>query len=98
VTVKKTSEENQVMKVHNHVMKVKEYETYLGDIICKTGSNDRNVENRRNQGISAISQIKSMLNRVSLGHYQPGGGQVDPVQHQGEQQQGHNKARGANKI
>ena len=50
-------------------MKVKEYETYLGDIICKTGSNDRNIENRRNQGISAISQIKSMLNRISLGHF-----------------------------
>ena len=62
-------EEDQLLKVHNHVMKVKEYETYLGDIICKTGSNDRNIENRRNQGISAISQIKSMLNRISLGHF-----------------------------
>ena len=50
-------------------MKVKEYETYLGDVICKSGSNDKNIENRRNQGVSAISQITSMLNRVSLGHF-----------------------------
>ena len=48
---------------------VKDYETYLGNKICKSGSNDKNIENRRNQGISAISQIVSMLNQVSLGHY-----------------------------
>ena len=32
------SDQNQALKVHNHVMKVKEYETYLGDMICETGS------------------------------------------------------------
>ena len=57
------------LKVHDQIMNVKDYETYLGDKICKSGSNDKNIENRRNQGISAISQIVSMLNQVSLGHY-----------------------------
>ena len=58
--------ESQNLKVHDFAMKVKDYETYLGDIISKTGSNDKNIENRRNQGLYAISQ---MLNRISLGHY-----------------------------
>ena len=61
--------ESQNLKVHDFAMKVKDYETYLGDIISKTGSNDKKIENRRNQGLSAISQITSMLNRISLGHY-----------------------------
>ena len=61
--------EETIVKVHEHVMKVKSYETYLGDIICKSGSNDRNIDFRRNQGLSAISEISSMLDRVSLGHF-----------------------------
>ena len=57
------------LKVHDHVIKVKDYETYLGDIISNTGSNERNIENRRNQGLGAINQIYSMLNLTSLGHF-----------------------------
>ena len=58
-----------MLKVHDHTMNVKEYETYLGDKICRTGTNDKNIENRKNQGVSAVSQIQSMLNQISLGHY-----------------------------
>jgi hypothetical protein len=57
------------LKVHDETIQVKDYETYLGDIITNTGSNDRNIENRRNQGIGAINQINSMLNLTSLGHF-----------------------------
>ena len=37
--------------------------------MCSSGSNDKNIENRYNRGVGAISQITTMLNRVSLGHY-----------------------------
>ena len=50
-------------------MAVKSHETYLGEIICTSGSNDRNIQNKRNSGLSAVSQITSMLNQISLGHY-----------------------------
>ena len=30
-------EEQQLLKVHDYAMNVKEYETYLGDVICKSG-------------------------------------------------------------
>ena len=57
------------LKVHGDILSVKQYETYLGDIICSSGSNDRNIENRKNQGLASINQITSMLNLTSLGHY-----------------------------
>ena len=47
----------------------KSYETYLGDIVCSSGSNHRNIESRCNRGIGAFSQIMTMLSRGSLGHY-----------------------------
>ena len=56
-------------KVHDETIQVKDYETYLGDVITNNGSNDRNIESRRNQGIGAINQINSMLNLTSLGHF-----------------------------
>ena len=56
-------------KVHEEIVQEKSYETYLGDIVCSSGSNDKNIENRYNRGVGAISQITTMLNRVSLGHY-----------------------------
>ena len=51
------------------MINVTSYETYLGDIICSSGSNDRNIDNRYNQGIGSVSQIITILNQVSLGHY-----------------------------
>ena len=50
-------------------MAVKSHETYLGEVICTSGSNDRNIQNKRNSGLSAVSQITSMLNKISLGYY-----------------------------
>ena len=51
------------------MLNVKDYETYLGDVISSTGSNEKNIEHRVNQGIAAINQIISMLNITSLGHF-----------------------------
>ena len=56
-------------KVHQDTINDKSYETYLGDIVCSSGSNDRNIENRYNQGIGSVGQIMTILNQVSLGHY-----------------------------
>ena len=58
-----------MLKVRGETLNVKEYETYLGDIICNTGSNEKNIENRKHQGLAAINQINSMLNLTSLCHF-----------------------------
>ena len=50
-------------------MTVKNHATYLGEIICSSGSNDKNIQNKRNSGLSAVSQIIAMLNQISLGHF-----------------------------
>ena len=49
------------LKVHDQNINEKEYETYLGDIICATGSNQKNIEKRVNLGIGAVSEIISTL-------------------------------------
>ena len=36
------------LKVHEETMKKKSHETYLGEVICSSGSNDKNIEKRRN--------------------------------------------------
>ena len=56
-------------KVHSADINEAEYETYLGDIVSSDGSNDRNIANRYNKGVGAISQMDTMLNRTSLGHF-----------------------------
>ena len=43
-------------KVHSEDINVAEYETYLGDLVCSTGNNDKNIENRYNKEVGAISQ------------------------------------------
>jgi hypothetical protein len=39
------------LKVHTNKIIRKEFETYLGDVFCATGSNKKNIENRTNRGI-----------------------------------------------
>ena len=50
-------------------MNKKNYEVYLGDVICSSGKNVKNIWNKINQGVGAVSQIFSMLGQISLGHY-----------------------------
>ena len=69
IHIGKSKEMHSILKVHGEKLNVKEYETYLGDVISRTGSNENNIEHRKNEGISGINQIMSMLNLTSLGHY-----------------------------
>ena len=57
------------LKVHEETMKQKNYETYLGEVISSSGSNERNIEKRRNSAIGSVSQMISTLSRVTLGHF-----------------------------
>ena len=59
----------QGLKVHEGDISQKDHETYLGDVICSSGSNTRNILNRTNRGVGAVSEIISTLSQVSLGHY-----------------------------
>ena len=68
IHIGKSHEKCQNLKAHQKLMNSKSQETYLGDVVCSTGSNSSNINYKVNQGIGAVSQILSMLNRVSLGH------------------------------
>ena len=57
------------LKVHEESMNKKSHETYLGEVICSSGSNERNIELRRNFGIGVVSKMISTLSRVALGHF-----------------------------
>ena len=59
----------QELKVHKKTIMKKDHATYLGDVICSTGTNVRKVENKCNGGVEAVSQIVSMLGQISLGHF-----------------------------
>ena len=58
----------QNLKVHKNTVTSKASEKYLGDIVSSTGNNTENINFKANQDIGAVSQILSMINRVSLGH------------------------------
>ena len=57
------------LKVHDSVMKKKDSEVYLGDVVCSSGRNDKNIAFRVNQGVGTVSQKMSTLSQVSLGHF-----------------------------
>ena len=59
----------QGLKVHEGDINQKDHETYLGDVLCSSGSNNRNIQNRTNRGVGAVSEIISTLSQVSLGHF-----------------------------
>ena len=68
IHIGKNPQECSDLKVHKNSIISKSYETYLGDKVCGSGSNSLNIDYKVNQGIGAVSQILSMLNKVSLGH------------------------------
>ena len=69
IHVGKNSENCSQLKVHESVLNKRDHETYLGQIICNSGTNFKNIENKKNIGIGAVSQVFAMLSQVSLGHY-----------------------------
>ena len=48
----------------------KEFETYLGDTFVPQALIKTNIENRKNHGNGAVSEILSTLSQASLGHFQ----------------------------
>ena len=47
IHIGKKQDNNILLEVHKDTMNVKNHETYLGDIICNSGTNDKNIENRK---------------------------------------------------
>ena len=66
IHIGKKKEECVNQKVHEHSINETSYETYLGDIACSSGTNDRNIEKRHNQGIGSVAQIFTMLKSSQL--------------------------------
>ena len=50
-------------------MKVKEEQTYLGDVVSADGSHSKNVQSRKNKGLGIINQIMQILESVLFGKY-----------------------------
>ena len=69
IHIGKTTDSCLEQKVHGDKISENSFEAYLGDIVCASGSNDKNIESRSNRGVGAVSQITTMMKRVSLGHY-----------------------------
>ena len=57
------------LKAHNTILSKTDFAVYLGDTLMSTGANCKTIESRRNLGIGAISQIFSLVDEESLGHY-----------------------------
>ena len=66
---KKTDECSQILKVHEKPMKVKKQATYLGDVICATGTIDATIDQRCQKSVGIITQISSLLSSISLGTF-----------------------------
>jgi hypothetical protein len=50
-------------------MKVKQEQTYLGDVISSDGKHTQNVQARKNKGLGVITQITQILDTVMFGKY-----------------------------
>ena len=59
----------ELLKIHDIEMLATNKQKYLGDIVCRSRSNNENIKERCKVGYQAISQIKSFMKDVSLGTY-----------------------------
>ena len=50
-------------------MKVKQEQTYLGDVTSSDGKHTTNVQARKNKGLGVITQITQILDTVIFGKY-----------------------------
>ena len=55
--------------VHDVPMKSVSSQVYLGDTVSSTLNNNLNIKNRCNRSIGTISEIMTILNDISHGHY-----------------------------
>ena len=51
------------------IIESENYETYLGDIISKDGTNDEIIKYRENKGYGIDRQLTTMLKEIGLGSY-----------------------------
>ena len=57
------------LQVHGEDIIKVEKDTYLGDIISSTGRNQENIKSRLSKGIGIISQIMSILDKITIGKH-----------------------------
>ena len=57
------------LKIHGEKMKSSNQETYLGDLIDKSGNARPNVEKRRAKGYGITTNILAIVNEVPLAHW-----------------------------
>ena len=69
IHVGKNHEQCPEIKVHDHIMKEAEAETYLGDIVDKNGNIKATIENRKKRGQGAVSEIMSILSEIPFGKF-----------------------------
>ena len=61
--------ECHTLKVHGQVMKNSNQETYLGDLIDKSGKARTNIEKRKSKGYGIIANILAIINEIPLAHW-----------------------------
>ena len=59
----------QTLNVHGAKMKSSDQETYLGDIIDKSGKARPNIEKRKSKGYGIIANIIAIINEIPLAHW-----------------------------
>ena len=68
VHIGKSKIECHKLKVHGSIMKGSNQQTYLGDIIDKTGKQRPNIEKRKQKGFGIIANILAIINEIPLAH------------------------------
>ena len=68
VHIGKSKTECHKLKVHGSIMKCSNQQTYLGDIIDKTGKQRPNIEKRKQKGFGIIANILAIINEIPLAH------------------------------
>ena len=69
IHIGKSDENCHKLKVHGSNMENSNQETYLGDVIDKSGKNRPNIEKRRSKGYGIIANILAIINEIPLAHW-----------------------------
>ena len=69
VHIGKQNKECPALKIHGSKMETSDRETYLGDVLDKTGKARPNIEARKAKGYGIVSEILAITNEIPLGHW-----------------------------
>ena len=69
IHIGKKTKEFPALKVHGKQMEQSKQETYLGDVIDKSGTIRPNIDIRKAKGFGIVSNILAIVNEVPLGHW-----------------------------